>query len=250
MNALSLRFEPECAIMCKCVRVCVCVRVCMCTLHVDAIWCEFYSIFYHKTDGRVWLRGTIDVFMRLFTKVERHFVVCPNELSIVLKESLQACTLFWADDVRRLIWIPRTFHRLFLWLIFLFGICFFSVNGFSFRSMCLCAFFSHCLDRIHMAAVWQSIYVYMYSTCICIATATSFILFLLHIQIRQTTKTCNDKKIARSFGVKDECEKWIEPLQSERHRNVRTHNLFPILTHTISLSFRCLLWRNTLFVYT
>lgn len=170
MNALSLRFEPECAIMCKCVRVCVCVRVCMCTLHVDAIWCEFYSIFYHKTDGRVWLRGTIDVFMRLFTKVERHFVVCPNELSIVLKESLQACILFWADDVRRLIWIPRTFHRLFLWLIFLFGICFFFQWMASLFGRCAFAHFfrSHCLDRIHMAAVWQSIYVYsmyMYMHC-------------------------------------------------------------------------------------
>lgn len=248
MNALSLRFEPECAIMCKCVRMFVCVRVCMCTLHVDAIWCEFYSIIYHKTDGRVWLRGTIDVFMRLFTKVERHFIVCPNELSIVLKESLQACILFWADDVRRLIWIPRTFHRLFfmtnfsLWNRFFFQwMASFSVD------VPLRIFFSHCMDRIHMATMWQPIYVYI---CICIATATSFILFLLRIQIRQTTKTCNDNKITRSFGVKDECEKWIEPLQSERHRNVRTHNLFPILTHTISLSFRCLLWRNTLFVCT
>lgn len=134
-----------------------------------------------------------------------------------------------------------------LWLIFLFGIAFFSVDGFFFGRCAFAHFFSHCLDRIHMAAVWQSIYVYI---CICIATATSFILFLLRIQIRQTTKTCNDNKITRSFGVKDECEKWIEPLQSERHRNVRTHNLFPILTHTISLSFRCLLWRNTLFVCT
>lgn len=137
-----------------------------------------------------------------------------------------------------------------LWLIFLFGICFFFSGWLLFRSMCLCAFF---FLIAWIEYTWQrcdSQFMYIVCTCICIATATSFILFLLRIQIRQTTKTCNDNKIARSFGVKDECEKWIEPLQSERHRNVRTHNLFPILTHTISLSFRCLLWRNTLFVYT